>query len=223
MPRRLVGQRPASCASLSRRLFGRISGQFCSMYSRQAARSAKPYTTRQPAGTSANSGQRLCCSSSLTSTKKRPLSSSNGLALTRSPNHPAVIIQGQDRQRRQHSTSNLQSAAGTSCDIQLGPARLSQPLPATASHVVETGAGWVTLHAHRVATDPKIARQPSVTTYDAPQRLPQVRELLAEFLRRNRLTISRIQSRRRRIGQMCGVDAHTGPPQVAFRPCRSTR
>ena len=30
------------CASLSRRLFGRISGQFCSMYSRHAARSASP-------------------------------------------------------------------------------------------------------------------------------------------------------------------------------------
>lgn len=57
------------------------------MYSKQEGRSASPYTTRHPAGTSAKDGHRLCCSSSLTNTRKVPLSSSKGLMLNSSPGH----------------------------------------------------------------------------------------------------------------------------------------
>src|SRR5579875_2470042 len=69
----------------SRRLLGRMSIQFRSMKSRHSARLASPYTRRQPAGMSVKIGHRLCCSSSLTSTKKVPVSSSNGLMLIASP------------------------------------------------------------------------------------------------------------------------------------------
>src|SRR6185437_2122562 len=122
-----TGYESVPCASLSRRLFGRMSGQFCSMYSRHAGRAASPYTTRQPAGTSANTGHRLCCSSSLTKTKKLALSSSNGFVLTRSPNRLKGMGQGPDHERgpfplqlsclgitdrrRQHSTGTDQFEA----------------------------------------------------------------------------------------------------------------
>jgi len=68
------------CQLSSRRLFGRISLQFLVdvVQTRSAVRFAvKPSASRLEHQRRA--GHRLCCSSSLTRTKKLPLSSSNGL------------------------------------------------------------------------------------------------------------------------------------------------
>src|SRR6201987_1210966 len=62
-----------------------MSVQFSSTYARHSPRPAAPKTWRQPAGTSANVGHKLCWSSSFTSTTKVPVSSSKGLVLIISP------------------------------------------------------------------------------------------------------------------------------------------
>src|SRR5215831_12247378 len=63
------------------RLFGRISVQFRSMYSRQAARLSDFRTMVHPWGTSTKLGHREYCPSSLIRTWNVPLSSSNGLVI----------------------------------------------------------------------------------------------------------------------------------------------
>src|SRR5262249_24591588 len=68
----------------SARLFGRMSVQVLSMYSRQSGREASPKTTSQPWGTSTNVGHSEYWCSAFLNTMNGASSSSNGVVTGRS-------------------------------------------------------------------------------------------------------------------------------------------